>query len=384
MEHPVSLLLTGNERPSTCVFNQFQLVNHNLSSLIGFSLSPLPSPFFLPPSLLSPSLASPLLPFFLPLPSFSLPSLSLSCAGATSTDRANWFPEQDRQRVSVDGGSKKKIHFERFDALKRDKKMKDVKLSFTTVKPQPGEQQRKYEAYDMRCFPHGVALIINNEEFVRQADREGTGIDEKNLIQTFRYLGYTVEVHRDRTASQIKDIFDEISKRKDHSKHDSFVCCILSHGKEGQIYGSDSEIIEFSEIVGKLNGESCKGLASKPKLFFVQACRGKGRDKGIRVASDSDEPRVESDSDPISIPDDADFYFGYATPSGKVAWRDLDHGSWYVSELCRSLCSRATYADLNHMIQEVHHKVGTDYKNEGYKQAPETTSRLRKDIFFFD
>ena len=261
--------------------------------------------------------------------------------------------------------------------------MKDVKLSFTTVKPQSSEQQRKYDTYDMKCFPHGVALIINNEEFVRQADREGTGIDEKNLIQTFRYLGYTVEVHRDRTASQIKDIFDEVSRRKDHSKYDSFICCILSHGKEGQIYGSDSEIVEFSEIVGKLNGESCKGLASKPKLFFVQACRGKGRDRGTRVASDSAEPRIESDSDPISIPDDADFYFGYATPSGKVAWRDLDHGSWYVSELCRSLCSRATYADLNHMIQDVHHKVGTDYKNEGYKQAPEMTSRLRKDIYFF-
>ena len=48
--------------------------------------------------------------------------------------------------------------------------MKEVRLSFTTVKPQHGDQQRKYDAYDMKCFPHGVVLIINNKEFVRQAD----------------------------------------------------------------------------------------------------------------------------------------------------------------------------------------------------------------------
>ena len=62
------------------------------------------------------------------------------------------------------------IVFECFDALKPDKKLKEVKLSFTIVKPQCGEQQQKHDAYDMKCFPHGVVLIINNKEFVRQAD----------------------------------------------------------------------------------------------------------------------------------------------------------------------------------------------------------------------
>ena len=297
--------------------------------------------------------------------------------------QAKWFPEEDRQRVSVDGKNDKKITFERFEPLKQDKKKKPISLSFTNVSPKSSDKRRDFAFYEMGSFPHGIALIINNEEFSRQADREGTGIDEKNLIQTFRYLGYIVEVHRDRSGSQMKDIFDEVSARRDHSKYDSFICCILSHGKEGKIYGSDSDIVDIDDLVKKLNGERCKLLGSKPKMFFVQACRGKGRDTGTRVASDSDEPRVEADSDPISIPDETDFYFGYATPPGKVAWRDLDHGSWYVSELCRALCSHAIYADLHHMVQEVHAKVGTDYKNEGFKQAPEATSRLRKDIYFF-
>ena len=314
---------------------------------------------------------------------FAPPSLSVSFQNthigpvAAGHEQSNWFPEEDRQRVSVDGKNNKKITFERFEPLKRDKRQ-PISLSFAVVRPQSVEEkQDKYESYGMSSSPHGIALIINNEEIWGQNDRRGTKIDEKNLIQTFRYLGYIVEVHRDRSASQIRHIFDEVSTR-DHSKYDSFVSCLLSHGEEGKVYGSDGDKVDIADLVKKLNGESCRLLGNKPKIFFVQACRGSGKDKGTRVLADS----VEEDS--ILIPDDADFYFGYATPPGKVAWRDTRYGTWYVSELCRALCTHATHADLHHMVQEVHKKVGTDYiSSSGYKQAPEATTRLRKDVYFF-
>lgn len=286
----------------------------------------------------------------------------------------------DDNKVMSDGGG---LKFECFEPHNHDKKT-NLDLSFGSLKPKAGKKQSGFEGYEMKRFPHGLCLIINNEEFARQSDREGTALDERNLTQTFRFLGYKVEVHRDRTASNMEDIFEKVRKL-DHSRYDSFICCILTHGKEGKVYGSDSKELEISAIVSLLNGENCKTLAGKPKLFFMQACRGKGKDSGTRVGSDSAEfiPRVEADSDPISIPDEADFFFGYATPPGRVAWRDLDHGSWYVSELCRSLCTHATYADLNHMITEAHGKVGSTYENVGYKQAPEFTTRLRKVVHFF-
>ena len=45
--------------------------------------------------------------------------------------QAKWFPEEDRQRVSVDGKNGKKITFERFEPMKRDKMKKPISLSFT-------------------------------------------------------------------------------------------------------------------------------------------------------------------------------------------------------------------------------------------------------------
>ena len=182
-------------------------------------------------------------------------------------------------------------------------------------------------------------------------------------------------------------------KEHDHSHYDSFVCCILSHGKEGHIHGSDSVAVPLDTITTLLNGDSCKTLVGKPKIFLMQACRGTQRDRGVRVDGDEEEieakphiivsdsdVRVESDSD---IPDVADFFFGYATPPGHVAWRDLDNGSWYISELCRSLVSNARSSNLETILKIAGRKVGEEYETGGFKQAPEITSRLTKDVFFF-
>ena len=121
----------------------------------------------------------------------------------------------------------------------------------------------------MKCWPHGVAVVINNEVFRKQRDREGTQVDEKNLVQVLRRLGYMVEVHRDCNAQKIVDILEE-NRQRDHYSYDSFICCILSHGKLGHIYGSDSVAIPLDEVTAMLNGDNCKSLAKKPKMFFLQ------------------------------------------------------------------------------------------------------------------
>jgi len=95
--------------------------------------------------------------------------------------------------------------------------------------------------------------------------------------------------------------------------------------------------------------------------------------------AEPDAHRVEADSD---IPNATDFFFGFATPSGHVAWRDMDHGSWYISELCRALCKYSCCLPLNEIMLRVHNEVGDKYDYQAYKQAPETTTRLRKKVYF--
>lgn len=56
---------------------------------------------------------------------------------------------------------------------------------------------------------------------------------------------------------------------EDHSDADCFGCAILTHGKEGRVYGKDG-MVGMDYLVMPFKGDRCTTLVGKPKLFFVQ------------------------------------------------------------------------------------------------------------------
>ncbi len=263
-----------------------------------------------------------------------------------------------------------------------------IEFSFGGVVPE--SRERINCDYDMNYWPHGIALIINNIRFESSEKRDGAELDEQNLVTLFKYLGYIVEVHRDCKADMIRDIMKEMKKR-DHSNYDSFVCCLMSHGSEGTIAGTDDEDVTIKEIGAHLNGKQCESLAGKPKMFFIQACRGQSYDRGISTScSTGDNKGVDPSCNArkiwiIKIPIEADFLFSYATPPGYYSHR-ADNGSWYISELCRSLARYARVEDLIRMLENTNDRVGREYATSELfpkREAPEFESRLTKRVFFF-
>ena len=299
----------------------------------------------------------------------------------------------DKKKTVVEGQINTKIRIECFNPFSLDcQNLQPIRLSFGIVNPKGGMKPGEYA---MKMFPHGVALIINNEQFARQSDRHGTAVDERNLTHTFRFLGYRVEVHRNLDGNAMLAIMNEVGRR-DHAQYDSFVCCILSHGKEGHIYGADGTMVSLGDFCKKVDANNCPSLGDKPKLFFMQACRGRMREViAVHVSADAGdesppEPtsvatdagvRVATDSDMV-IPTSVDFFFGYATPLGSVAWRDIDYGSWYVAELCKALCELSTHASLGDIMTRVCLEVGRSYECLGYKVSPEMINHLSKNVYF--
>ncbi len=288
-----------------------------------------------------------------------------------------------------DGEEVKYVHYEPHPTSKTGK-WKSMTLSFGKVKIDR-QKPRKQNPYKMKADPHGIAIVINNKMFDNEKlrDREGTDIDEANLIETLRYHRYIVDVYRDCAGAKMLEIFEEV-RQMDHKGYDSFICCILSHGKEGHVYGSDGDKVGLDDITAKLNARNCASLAQKPKMFFVQACRGSKQDPVVRITvdgpgeeeADQSDPqsRIEDDGKTVELPSEADFLFSYASPYGQACFRDLDHGSWYISELCRALCCSSTHLHLNDMLLQVNKKVGEKvYK---YRQAPEVTFRLCSNVYF--
>lgn len=243
--------------------------------------------------------------------------------------------------------------------------------------------------YMMNNKRHGVALIVNNKRFHKHSERVGSDRDEANLVQTWLYLGYRVEVRRDLTSMEVKAIFDNIdsfltssdkSACKDNSvSHDSFVCCFLSHGTRDDIIGVDSKGIKTDEIA-RMIGRS-KKLQKKPKLFFVQACRGQHAGAEIQADDDQQYRHVATDR--------SDMYFSFATVPGNQSYRDTIKGSWFITELCKMLCKYASSCTLHDIQLKVNSAVpgNAEYvvpAGAKYAQQPANAGTMTKHVHFFD
>uniref|UniRef100_A0A8C0VUH2 Caspase family p20 domain-containing protein n=1 Tax=Cyanistes caeruleus TaxID=156563 RepID=A0A8C0VUH2_CYACU len=113
------------------------------------------------------------------------------------------------------------------------------------------------EAYKMTSRPCGVCLILNNHNFAKaregvlehkhMKDRNGTDVDAAALRNVFTKLHFRVEEYRDLTAEGIRKTVKSFQS-KDHEDKDCFVCCILSHGKKGIIYGTVKIYIKTKKL----------------------------------------------------------------------------------------------------------------------------------------
>lgn len=88
---------------------------------------------------------------------------------------------------------------------------------------------------------------------------------------------------------------------------------VLSHGDEGKIYAKDADYPPDT-LWNPFSGDRCPTLAGKPKIFFIQACRGSKVDPGAKrtfLARDSSAAAT------YTIPAMADMLVMYSTYDGE-------------------------------------------------------------------
>ncbi|XP_060720632.1 caspase-3a [Tachysurus vachellii] len=236
--------------------------------------------------------------------------------------------------------------------------------------------------YGLKYPSVGHCIIINNKNFHKSTgmnQRNGTDVDAGNAMKTFRKLGYKVKVFNDQSVAQIKNLLTAVAK-DDHSHCASFVCVLLSHGDEGVFFGTDGAL-ELKALTSLFRGDRCRSLVGKPKLFFIQACRGTDLDPGIEVDSDTDNS--------MKIPVEADFLYAYSTAPGYYSWRNTMTGSWFMQSLCEMLSKYGQELELMQILTRVNYKVALDFESasntpgfHAKKQIPCIVSMLTKEMYF--
>ncbi|XP_031719126.1 caspase-3a [Anarrhichthys ocellatus] len=232
-------------------------------------------------------------------------------------------------------------------------------------------------------FPSiGQCIVINNKNFDRRTgmnQRNGTDVDAANAMKVFGKLGYKVKVYNDQSVDQMKQVLTSVSK-EDHSCYASFVCVLLSHGDEGVFFGTDGSV-KLRYLTSLFRGDHCKSLVGKPKLFFIQACRGTDLDAGIEADSGEDGT--------TRIPVEADFLYAFSTAPGYYSWRNTMSGSWFMQSLCDMITTYGKELELQHIMVRVNHKVAVEFKSvsnspgfDAKKQIPCIVSMLTKEMYF--
>jgi hypothetical protein len=239
---------------------------------------------------------------------------------------------------------------------------------------------------DRFMIRNGIALVIVNSLFQSKGswlpDRPGAEVDKINIETFCENAGCSFIIYEDLKAQEMKKVCEDISNIK-FSTYDAFICFISSHGDEGNvIYGVDGHRITVDEIVSQFKRIS--SLANKPKLFFLQNCRGRNIDLGHLEVTE--QAGVQADHgarppSPIRLPIEADILVFYSSVDGYESYRDVNTGSWFITVLMDVLNEHEPNMNLTDLLSMVNKRVAR-MDSHGRKQMPCFTSTLRKPVYF--
>ncbi|EYC28085.1 hypothetical protein Y032_0008g327 [Ancylostoma ceylanicum] len=251
--------------------------------------------------------------------------------------------------------------------------------------------------------PKGLCLIINNENFASMPRRHGTEIDCTNLRNLFGQIGYSVVIENDLTCKEMLSRVRTFANDPAHRFASSAIVVVLTHGERDQLLGvgGDDDVLSVYPVLEALNARNAPLLSGKPKLIFIQACRGDRRDTGVTFMDQVDAPRQDPDG-PFGLfkcirappvvettslrPRESDFLIAYATPPTYVSWRNSLRGSWFVQAICEVFAKHACDMDILQLLTTVNRRVADCFQTScsaSYKQMPEFHSRLLKQFYFF-
>nr|XP_022338210.1 cell death protein 3-like [Crassostrea virginica] len=243
------------------------------------------------------------------------------------------------------------------------------------------------KSYAMRRLPRGKALIINVNEVEGKPPRRGTDIDRDNLYHLLTQLHFDVRVYNDRdglTAKEIAQKLEVFAADQDHRHGDSSFVCLLSHGEEGFIFGTDGRKLQLDSVFKLFDNSNCPTLLGKPKIFVIQACRGGALDSGVPFLDEHDGSVGSK-----QLPTQSDMIICFPTQAGYYAWRNRERGSWYIEALVQIFMKYAKSEDICTMLHRVNLLVSRKVSRcpqiemDSMSQMSEYKSTLRMPHLFF-
>lgn len=253
------------------------------------------------------------------------------------------------------------------------------------------------EDYIMTAKNRGICLIINNVKFDSHflSQRKGSDLDAFRFKTVFQQLGFEVDSRRNLSAEKMQAAFKQTAHMCGR-KHNALVVILLSHGTETGIYGADGIEVDLNDIFGTFDNRRCVAMKGKPKVFIIQACRGRQTDYGVRETqaffSQPDSQNYAQPSqlsqfssqqtkratwievDHKCVPTRTDMLLCFASQTGYTSTRNEEEGSWLGASLAVHLENEAHNRHIEDIFKMVNRDISRRKSQEGFKQVLEWTS----------
>lgn len=249
------------------------------------------------------------------------------------------------------------------------------------AKEKPVSRPTVEEYYDTTNVRRGHALVFCQMNFSGMAKRNGADKDRDDICTTLYNLDFKVHVYNDLSKLELLDTLQKWSQA-DHSNSDCLVVVVMSYGEHGSLYARDAKYsVDF--LWKSFAGNACPTLIGKPKLCFIQACRGK---KLIEV--DGPKDMVDSGQAPYVIPAMADLLVMYSSYDNHCPCNP-EQCSWFIQSLCMELNENGRTHDLLTLLTGVTRRTVYGYQSSipdkpksELEQIPCVVSMLTKSLYF--
>jgi hypothetical protein len=92
------------------------------------------------------------------------------------------------------------------------------------------------------------------------------------LTEVFKALGFDVEIFENLKKKDLLYYIEGLRSR-DLSAYASLIVCILSHGDENVVEGTDGKSLNINELKYKFNSNDCPSLNGNPKFGSYKLAR---------------------------------------------------------------------------------------------------------------
>jgi len=153
------------------------------------------------------------------------------------------------------------------------------------------------------------------------------------------------------TLTQAQDAIGRLVEGHRQDRSDMIALCIMTHGtyeRHGQLLQfSDNQFITLSELIAPVL--ECASLVGRPKLLFIQACRGTFcNDQGMTP----DNPVFCHNTNRVYHSTRDKFIF-YSSSPGNFSWCHPNRGSLFIDHLARALNVYGRTIDLAALANRV-------------------------------